>query len=128
MLPRTWRRVVLLSLLITAAGLLGAGTLPAAAQQPRTVQYVALGDSYAAGQGAGSYANGCLQSPHGYPALIDSSQRVHLRADRTCTGADTADVMVRQISALNRGTRLVTLTVGGNDLDVARVAVACTAG
>ena len=85
-------------------------------------------DSYAAGQGAGGYADGCLQSAYDNPALIDSVERVHLRVDASCTGAATSDVISRQISALNRGTRLVTLTVGRNDLNVARVAAACTAG
>ena len=124
----TRRRLVLMGVVMTLAGLVGVGSLPAAAHQPRTVQYVSLGDSYAAGQGAGSYVNGCLQSSYGYPALIDSMEHIHQRVDASCTGATTSDVINTQISALNRGTRLVTLTVGGNDLNVAGVASACTAG
>ena len=34
----------------------------------------------------------------------------------------------RQLSALNKGTRVVTLTVGGNDLSVAGIAAACAPG
>jgi hypothetical protein len=45
-----------------------------------------------------------------------------------CSGATTSDVANAQLSALNRGTRLVILTVGGNDLDVSGVATACIIG
>jgi hypothetical protein len=40
------------TMVIALAGLVTVGALPAAATDSRTVQYVALGDSYAAGQGA----------------------------------------------------------------------------
>jgi hypothetical protein len=59
-----------------------------------------------------------LQSTKGYPELLDSEKRIHLRASEACSGATTSEVAETQLSALNRGTRLVTLTVGGNDLDV----------
>ena len=117
-----------LSGLITAvitAGFATVGVLPAVADSA-TVQYVALGDSYAAGQAAGSFPN-CPHSPNGYPALLDSEQSIHLRANPTCSGAMTISVADTQLSALNRGTRLVTLTVGGADLDVSGVLTACTA-
>ena len=42
---------VLVTIVIALAGFVTLGALPAAAA-PATVQYVALGDSYAAGQGA----------------------------------------------------------------------------
>jgi lysophospholipase L1-like esterase len=117
----------LVSLVIALAGFVTVGVLPAAAQ-PSTVQYVALGDSYAAGQGASPYLNDCLQSPQGYPELLDSEKRIHLRANEACTGATTSEVATTQLAALNRGTRLVTLTVGAADLDVSGVATACLTG
>jgi lysophospholipase L1-like esterase len=117
----------LVSLVIVLAGFVTVGVLPAAAH-PGTVQYVALGDSYAAGQGASPYLNDCLQSPQGYPELIDSKKRIHLRANEACTGATTSEVANTQLAALNRGTRLVTLTVGAADLDVSGVATACLTG
>ena len=110
------------------AGFWAVGALPAAPANSGNVEYVALGDSYAAGQGAGSYLNSCLQSIHGYPELLDSEKRIDLEANATCTGATTSVVANTQLSALNRGTRLVTLTVGGNDLDVSGVARTCTTG
>ena len=109
------------------AGFATVGALPAAAH-PGTVQYVALGDSYAAGQGASPYLNDCLQSLEGYPELLDSEKRIHLRANEACTGATTSEVANTQLAALNRGTRLVTLTVGAADLDVSGVATACLTG
>ena len=101
------------------AGILTVGALPAAADTVGIGQYVALGDSYAAGQGASApddYLNNCLQSPNGYPALLDAENQIHLRANAACTGATTSDVAEEQLSALKQGTRLVTLTVGAADL------------
>jgi lysophospholipase L1-like esterase len=113
------------------AGILTVGALPAAADTVGIGQYVALGDSYAAGQGASApddYLNNCLQSPNGYPALLDAENQIHLRANAACTGATTSDVASGQLSALKQGTRLVTLTVGAADLGLSRVLAACTAG
>jgi lysophospholipase L1-like esterase len=113
------------------AGILTVGVLPAAADTVGIGQYVALGDSYAAGQGASApddYLNNCLQSPNGYPALLDAENQIHLRANAACTGATTSDVASGQLSALKQGTRLVTLTVGAADLGLSRVLAACTAG
>jgi lysophospholipase L1-like esterase len=113
------------------AGILAVGALPAAADTVGIGQYVALGDSYAAGQGASApddYLNSCLQSPNGYPALLDAENQIHLRANAACTGATTSDVAEEQLSVLKQGTRLVTLTVGAADLGLSRVLAACTAG
>lgn len=118
----------LLAFLSILAALVAVGAAPASANGTRTLSYVALGDSYAAGQGAGYYRNDCLQSRLGYPARLDALRTIRLRANAACSGATTADVIATQASALNRGTRLVTLTVGGNDLNVAGVAAACAAG
>jgi lysophospholipase L1-like esterase len=118
----------LVTMLLALAGLVTVGALPAAAQtHSGTVQYVALGDSYAAGQGGGDYLNDCLESPNGYPYLLDAERRIHLRTNAACTGASTDEVESTQLSALNRGTRLVTLTVGAADLNLSAVLAACTA-
>ena len=131
-----WRRLLarVVTTLVALAAILTVGALPAAGHTlEHSVgigQYVALGDSYAAGQGGGvdSYVNDCLQSTNGYPALLDAKRQIHLRANPTCTGATTSDVANRQLAALKRGTRLVTLTVGAADLGLSGVLVACTAG
>jgi hypothetical protein len=104
----------LVTTLVALAGILTVGGLPAAGETVGIGQYVALGDSYAAGQGGGadSYVDDCLQSTNGYPALLDAEKQIHLRANATCTGATTSDVASEQLSALKQSTRLVTLTVG----------------
>ena len=118
----------LVTMLVALVGLVVVGAVPAVAESnSRTVQYVALGDSYAAGQGGGDYLNKCLESPNGYPYLLDAEKRIHLRTNVACTGASTEEVAKTQLSALNRGTRLVTLTVGAADLNLSGVLTACTA-
>jgi lysophospholipase L1-like esterase len=120
----------LVATLVALAGILTVGALPAAAETVGIGQYVALGDSYAAGQGGGadSYVNDCLQSTNGYPALLDAEKQIHLRANATCTGATTSVVANVQLSALKQRTRLVTLTVGAADLGLSTVLAACTTG
>lgn len=116
--------------LVALVGLVTVGALPAAARTVGVGQYVALGDSYAAGEGggAGSYLDPCLRSTNGYPALLDAERQIHLRAEPACTGATTSDVRRDQLLALKPSTRLVTLTVGANDLGLSTVLTACTAG
>lgn len=118
----------LVTMLIALAGFVTAGALPAAASNSGTVPYVALGDSYAAGQGGGDYLNDCLESPNGYPYLLDPKMRIDLRVNAACTGATTSDVSGKQLTAaLDEDTRLVTLTVGAADLGLSQVLAACTA-
>jgi len=119
----------MLAAVLAASGVLAAGALPASAAPTAPVnKYVALGDSYAAGQGGGGYTGACLRSPNGYPALLDAVKGTNLLRNVSCAQATTGIVNATQLSALNRGTTLVTLTVGGNDLNVAGVAAACTLG
>ncbi|RXZ67114.1 SGNH/GDSL hydrolase family protein [Agromyces albus] len=91
------------------------------------VAYAALGDSYAAGVGGGGYLDTCLTSPAGYPSLLSADPGVRHVALLACSGATTADVTT-QLSALTRQTKLITITVGGNDLGVDVLASACVAG
>ncbi len=118
----------LVTTFIALAGILTVGALPAAADTVGIGQYVALGDSYAAGQGAPPYLNECLQSTNGYPYLLDAEQQIHLRVNAACTGATTSDVADEQLSALKQGTRLVTLTVGAANLGLSQLLADCTAG
>jgi lysophospholipase L1-like esterase len=118
----------LLTMLVALAGFVTVGALPAAAGNSSTVQYVALGDSYAAGQGGGGdTVENCQQSPNGYPYLLDRKMRIDLLASAACTGASTSEVIDTQLTALNDDTKLVTLTVGAADLDLSAVLTACTA-
>jgi lysophospholipase L1-like esterase len=99
---------------------------PVAAEPPAPVaKYVALGDSYAAGQGAGLPLDDCLRSAAAYPVLLDAEPRTNLLRQASCSGATIADVAATQLSQVNRGTTLVTITVGGNDLDVGTILAIC---
>jgi lysophospholipase L1-like esterase len=117
-----------LSGLVTAVAALAAvttaGTLHAAASAP-TIPYVALGDSYAAGQGGGTYLNSCKQTAEGYPELLNRESRIQLQANPTCSGAKASE-MAAQLSKLEDDTRLVTLTVGAADLGLSAVLGVCT--
>lgn len=115
---------------VAAAALLVApmATAPAYADQPVSVaKYVALGDSYAAGQGAGAPLDACMHAALGYPALLDSVPRINLLRDPSCTRATIADVEQTQLASINRGTTLVTISAGANDLGLSTIYDACAA-
>jgi lysophospholipase L1-like esterase len=99
---------------------------PAQAAVP--VDYVALGDSYSAGTGAPPYGPGlCFRSPRSYAQLWANSHAVSSFAFAACGGATTAS-MTDQFAALNSGTDLVTITIGGNDVDFAGTMLSCALG
>jgi lysophospholipase L1-like esterase len=117
---------VLVTIVVALAGFVTFGALPAAAA-PSAVQYVPLGDSYAAGQGAPPYLNICLQTAQSYPELLDDSQsRIDLQENPTCTGAKTSTVAAMQLPVLTSDTRLVTVTVGAANLDLSGLLTVCT--
>jgi len=120
-------RVRLLALLAAPLAFFAvlSGAAPAIACPAPVAKYVALGDSYAAGIGAGDYINDCGVSPAGYPALLDSRPRINLLRNAACSGSTIADVASSQLKAVNRGTTLVTLTAGGNDVNVFELYDAC---
>ncbi|MHA7240120.1 SGNH/GDSL hydrolase family protein [Arthrobacter sp. TMS1-12-1] len=133
------RRTTRLTALAAAAtaALLGGAAGPVAAAPPAPLSYVALGDSYASGFGAGSYVNGCGQSPLGLPGILDSKKQVALVADATCAGAkaateaggalDLPEQVARVVAAgaLSPSTDLVTISAGGNDAGFGQVAGVC---
>lgn len=89
-------------------------------------KYVAMGSSFAAGPGLGRQAEGsplpCGRSQDNYAHLIAQRHRLQL-VDVSCSGATTLDILYRrefnqppQIEAVDAATRLVTITIGGNDV------------
>ena len=93
------------------------------------VNYVALGDSYASGLGAGNYSGGsCDRSAGAYPRLWANANHPASFAFVACSGATTTDVINSQISALSAATTLVSVTVGGNDVGFSSVMETCVLG
>lgn len=110
---------------ITAAAtatIIGTGTPAKAAS---AVNYVALGDSYASGVGAGNTSGSCSQSPNAYPALWASANTPASFTFKACSGATTSTVISGQLSALNSSTTLVSVTVGGNDVGFTSIMETC---
>jgi lysophospholipase L1-like esterase len=91
-------------------------------------KYVALGDSYSAGNGANSTNLdwGCNRNTYAYPYLV-SQQRPNTQLTFVaCSGAVTGDVLNNQVNAVTADTKLVTITIGGNDVGFTSLIVACT--
>jgi hypothetical protein len=104
---------------------------PAAAGVTPSFDVVALGDSYASGTGAGDYEPGtegtCYRSRNSASAILVERLRRRGTTVRftnvTCSGAAVQDLRQPfkgeppQLGALRRNTDLVTLNIGGNDID-----------
>ncbi len=123
----TW----LLLLAVTALAL--AVTATAA----RAANYVALGDSYAAGPLIPNplLPLGCLKSSNNYAHLAAPGIGLTLR-DASCSGARTVHMTEPQnvepdgpnppqLNSLNAETTVVSLTIGGNDIGFSEVAESC---
>lgn len=99
---------------------------PASAQT--AVRYVALGDSYSSGVGAGSYTSSsgsCDRSTKAYSQLWANANDPASYASVACAGATTRSVIGSQLSALSGRTTLVSITVGGNDVGFSSVMETC---
>ena len=113
--------------------------LPAPGAAPGSgPRYVAMGDSAAAAPLVPDQAEpvGCLKSTNGYPSVLARRMGAASFADVTCSGARTEDLVSRaqptrtgavppQLDAVTADTQLVTVTVGGNDVDLPKIAATC---
>ncbi len=103
----------------------------------RAANYVALGDSYAAGPLIPNpvLPLGCLKSSNNYPRLAAPGIGLTLR-DATCSGATTVHMTnpqnvdpdgpnPPQLNSLDASTTVVSLTIGGNDIGFSEVAQSC---
>jgi lysophospholipase L1-like esterase len=102
-------------------------------------RYVALGDSYTAGplipDLTGSPA-GCARSTGNYPHLVAAAAGAASFTDVSCQGADTTNLTHAepvplgtnppQDDALSPATTLVTLQIGGNDINFINIVINCT--
>jgi len=122
------------TLVAAATVTLTAGPASAHPQHTAPSPYVALGDSYSSAAGVAPFVPGspvgCSRSLLNYAHDIARVTRPSQFTDVTCSGAKTAnfyapqavtlpDSSVRpQLDAVTRDTRLVTMTIGGNDENV----------
>lgn len=121
------------------AGVAVMATVVTACAQPRPpehsaieagARYVALGSSFASGPGLGPMpSNGCLRSTANYASYAAAALNLRL-TDVSCASATTDNIVIGpqrtgageqppQIAAVTPETRLVTLTIGGNDVGYA---------
>lgn len=134
---RTWARAVC-ALSAAWAAVVAAPAVPSSAQPPSVrppsaaadagTDYVALGSSFAAGPGipplqSSDGASACSRSAGNYPSLVAREIGADL-TDVSCSGATTGHVLrdtqgtrPPQIQAVTPDTRLVTVTIGGNDVN-----------
>jgi lysophospholipase L1-like esterase len=99
-----------------------------AANATAVVNYVALGDSYSSGVGAGDYissSGSCDRSSLAYPEQWADAHSYASFVSVACSGATTADVLSSQVSALSPSTTLVSITIGGNDAGFSSVMETC---
>ncbi|MFI0407386.1 SGNH/GDSL hydrolase family protein [Actinomadura sp. 3N508] len=99
---------------------------PASASAAAT-NYVALGDSYSSGTGAGSYhpdSGACKRSANAYAQLWAAANKASFKF-AACSGATTTTVISGQLGSLSSSTTLVSITVGGNDAGFSDVMQTC---
>ena len=90
--------------------------------------YVALGDSYSAGNGANSknLNSSCNRNTYAYPYLISQQRPNTALTFVACAGAQTPDIINNQVNSVTASTNIVTLTIGGNDVGFTSLIIACT--
>jgi lysophospholipase L1-like esterase len=111
--------------------------LAVAATGARAANYVALGDSYAAGPLIPNpvLPLGCLKSSNNYPHRAAPGIGLPLR-DASCSGAETEDMTQPQnvdpdgpnppqFDSLDAETTVVSVTIGGNDIGFSEVVESC---
>ncbi len=121
-------RILTIGVLALAATVAAAIAGTGAPAKAAVVNYVALGDSYAAGVGAGDYyssSGSCDRSPDAYPALWAAAHSPSSFTFVACSGATTTDVVNTQLSALSASTTLVSVTIGGNDAGFSSIMETC---
>jgi len=125
-IARTFR--IILSAAVVVGGASAALVTATAAGAATTVNYVALGDSYSSGLGAGDYissSGSCDRSTNAYPEQWAAANSPASFNSVACAGATTTDVINSQVSALSSSTSLVSITIGGNDAGFSSVMETC---
>ena len=118
-------RIPFVVLCLALVGCVSTSTGLRRAAIPAGSHYVAMGSSFAAGPGIATIEAGtpsrCTRSIENYAHQL-AARRALALTDVTCSGAKTEHLLEAwrelpaQLDALRADTRLVTVTVGGNDL------------
>lgn len=127
-MARVARWLAVAAAIVVALGLVVAGYLFVQAQKRPNgrPEYVALGSSFAAGPGIAPRTTDtpafCFQSDRNYAHQVARTRQLSL-VDRSCGGATSGHLLRNgllfqgpQLGAVTRETRLVTITIGGNDV------------
>ena len=117
-----------------SAVLAACSSAPAPSGQTHTGGYVALGDSFTANSyhGPGATGNGCDQSGRNQPHVVQARLGYASFVDASCDGATTNDILTNgngdqaQISFVTSATKLVTVSIGGNDVGFSDIVKNCT--
>lgn len=139
-----WRLTVTAATVVLVAGTatVGAGVASAApADAAPNTEYVALGDSFAAGPLIFPQVTGapCFRSAVNYPHLVARAIGARTFRDVTCSSATTANVISTpqpggspgapavpvQLDAVTSTTTLVTLSIGANDAKLVDLVSGC---
>ncbi len=134
---RRTRVVVALAVLGVAAAACAPVPPPGPGAEPDA--YVALGDSFTSGPFIlvpELDPAGCLRSDHNYPHLVQAARGFPRFRDVSCSGARTEDMTQAQdvtpgpanppqLDALDEGTALVTVGIGGNDMGFISIGINC---
>lgn len=94
-------------------------------------KYTALGSSFAAGPGVPAQLGTCGRSDKNYSNIVATALGLTL-TDASCSGATTDHILHTpqgdsplQINSVSRDTALVTVTIGGNDINYTSSTFAC---
>lgn len=118
----------LTTLVLAVTATLTGATAAHASAQAAPGPYVALGDSYSSGVGAGSYISSsgdCKRSTKAHPYLWAAANSPSSFSFTACSGARTGDVLSGQLGPLSASTNLVSISIGGNDAGFADVMTTC---
>lgn len=141
------RRPAFAAGLATMVMALGFAAIPAEAAPRADATYVAVGDSYTAGTGAGDFSGtpACLKTEGGYVDVVGAMGRVDPVANEACHGAllmsphplyvpgSSPTTVAEQIALLvatgklSADTDMVSITAGANDIGFSGILFTCAA-
>jgi hypothetical protein len=108
---------------------------------PPAAKYVAMGDSYSSGEGNQPYEAGtdqdgdrCHRSPVAYPRRVQNDLNLGATAFVACSGATIHDILHNNLTnveyaqalAIDSQTSVITMSIGGNNVDFGSSVRTCT--